>query len=62
VLETGTFRFSGTRITAANITRDGWTTVKVNVPTDAAAILRLGVQFESTGAWTGTVYLDSIDW
>ncbi len=62
VLETGSFRFTGARTLAANIARDAWTTINVTVPTGAAAILRMGVQFESTGVWTDTVYLDSISW
>ena len=62
VLEAGTFRFTGTRVQAANFSRDAWTTVTVKVPKDAATILRMGVQFDSAGTWTGAVYLDSIDW
>jgi hypothetical protein len=62
VLETGSFRFTGMRTLGANIARDAWTTIKLTVPTGAAAILRLGVQFESTGVWTDTVYVDSISW
>jgi hypothetical protein len=62
VLETGSFRFTGTRTLAANIGRDTWTTIKVAVPKGAAAILRMGVQVESTGTWTDTVYVDSVSW
>ena len=62
VLETGSYRFTGARIYAKDLTLDAWTTVKVTVPADAAAILRLGVQFDATATWTGTVYVDSVDW
>jgi len=63
VLEAGpSFRFTGTRVQAANFSRDAWTTVTVKVPSDAATILRMGVQFDSNGTWTGAVYVDSIDW
>ena len=62
VLETGTFRFTGTKVATAGLARDAWTTVKVTVPAGAAAILRMGVQFGSTGVWTDTVYVDSISW
>ncbi|MES1204833.1 MAG: hypothetical protein ABUS79_02745, partial [Pseudomonadota bacterium] len=62
VLETGTYRFTGTKTTSANITRNAWTTIRVTVPADAAAILRVGVQFESTGSWSDTVFIDSVDW
>jgi len=62
VLETGTFRFSATRVEGAALARSSWVKVDVNVPKDAAPILRLGVMFESSGAWDDTVYLDAIDW
>lgn len=39
-----------------------WLTFTVVVPANALAIGTLGVQFHAVAAWTGTVYLDSIDW
>jgi hypothetical protein len=42
--------------------RDGWTSVTVAVPATETNIIRLGVKLFSSGAWTGTVYVDSIDW
>jgi hypothetical protein len=62
VMETGTFRFTGTLVAGADLSRNAWVKVEVKVPTDAASILRLGVQFASSGTWSGTVYLDAIDW
>lgn len=62
VLENTTFIFTGPIIQAANLTRDGWTTIRVAVPANAMPILKMGVRFESSGAWTDTLYLDSIDW
>jgi len=62
VMETGTYRFTATRVAGSNLARNTWVKVDVTVPSDAAAILRLGVQFESSGTWTDTVYLDAIDW
>jgi hypothetical protein len=62
VMETGTFRFTGTNTPAGALVLDGWTTVRVTVPANAAAILRLGVQFLSAGTWMDTVYVDSISW
>jgi hypothetical protein len=47
---------------AANLKRDAWTTVTVVVPPNATNIIRLGVKLISAGTWTGTVYVDSIDW
>ena len=62
VLEGGSFRFTGTNTVAGALTLDGWTTVTVTVPMGAMPILRLGVQFLSSGTWTATVYLDSVSW
>jgi len=61
VLDKG-FQFTGTRIYAKDLSLDAWTTVKVSVPADAAAIIRMGVQFDATATWTGTVYVDGVDW
>jgi hypothetical protein len=47
---------------ASALKRDGWTTVTLAVPATETNIIRLGVKLFSTGAWTGTVYVDSIDW
>jgi hypothetical protein len=62
VMETGTFRFTGTSVAGSNLARNAWVKVTVNVPADAASILRLGVQFNSSGTWADTVYLDAVDW
>lgn len=62
VMETGTFRFTGTRIGGSDLARNTWVKIDVNVPKDAASILRVGVQFESSGTWSDTIYLDAIDW
>jgi hypothetical protein len=62
VLEGGTFRFTGTNVLSGSLTRNGWTTVKVTVPGNAASIMRLGVQFKSSGSWNDVVYVDSISW
>jgi len=62
MLETGTYRYTARRTLAAGLSRDAWTTIRVSVPANAAAILRLGVKLEASGPWTGTVYIDSIGW
>ncbi len=42
---------------------NAWTTVTLDVPTNAVTPLDfLGVEFEVSGAWSGTVYMDSISW
>jgi len=62
VMETGTYRFTATRVAGTDLAKNTWVKVDVRVPQDAAAILRLGVQFESSGTWDDSVYLDAIDW
>lgn len=62
VMETGTYRYTSARVMGSELVKNTWIKIDVNVPKDAAAILRLGVQFESSGAWSDTVYLDAIDW
>jgi hypothetical protein len=62
VLESTSFRFTGKSTPAASLVRNGWTTITLTVPSDAMPILRLGVQILSSGAWTDTIYVDSISW
>jgi len=62
VMETGTYRFTGTLVAGADLARNAWFKIDVTVPNDAASILRAGVQFESSGTWSDTVYLDAFDW
>jgi hypothetical protein len=39
-----------------------WNMFTVTYPANSAAINLLGVQFHTSAAWTGTVYVDSINW
>ena len=50
----------GGQIVIANL--GTWLTFTVAVPANAAMIGTLGVQFHANAAWTGTVYVDSINW
>ncbi|MEO5767339.1 MAG: hypothetical protein ABIS92_03225, partial [Polyangia bacterium] len=45
-----------------NLTAGAWNTMTVVIPAGTGAIGSLGVQFSLTGAWTGTVYIDSVTW
>jgi hypothetical protein len=46
-----------------SFTAGAWNTVTLTVPSTAITPLnRLGLRFTTSGAWTGTVYVDSIDW
>lgn len=49
----------------ATITRDGWTELKVTVPTEVGpgGVQRVGVQFLNSGAaYTGDLYIDGVSW
>jgi hypothetical protein len=46
-----------------SFTAGAWNTVTLTVPSTAITPLnRLGLRFTTSAAWTGTVYVDSIDW
>jgi hypothetical protein len=46
-----------------NLTAGAWNTLTIKVPTSRTTPLKqLGLQFSIGAAWTGTVYVDSIDW
>lgn len=46
-----------------SLVADGWNALTLTVPPDAVAPLkRLGLKITTGAAWTGTVYVDSIDW
>jgi hypothetical protein len=59
---TPTFRWTGNYTLATGISLGTWTTLMVVVPTPVAPLVSLGVQFHTSAAWTGTVYIDSINW
>jgi hypothetical protein len=56
------FVFSGIYADVACLTRDGWSTLALTVPSGGTQVGRMGVQFYVTPAWTGTVYVDSVSW
>ncbi len=46
-----------------SFTPGAWNTITLTVPANAATPLNvLGVQFITSGAWTGTCYIDSVSW
>jgi hypothetical protein len=56
------FVLTSTDAPGASLKRDAWTTMTLTVPPSATSVIRLGVKLISSGIWTGTVYVDSIDW
>jgi hypothetical protein len=39
-----------------------WSTLILRIPTNADPIRVVGVEFNVTAPWAGTVYIDSVDW
>jgi hypothetical protein len=52
------FRFTGTW---TEPTPGVWQTIDVKAPADVTGLLKVGVQFFVNAAWTGQVYVDSVD-
>ncbi len=40
----------------------GWNTINLTVPSNAAPLQGMGIQFSISTAWTGVIYVDSIAW
>ena len=46
-----------------NLTANAWNTITLTVPPTAVTPLQqVGIQFTTSGAWSGTCYLDSVAW
>ncbi|MGO8670791.1 MAG: glycoside hydrolase family 44 protein [Capsulimonadaceae bacterium] len=59
----GNWLWTGTWTDISELQTNAWNTITVDVPTNAVVPLaQLGVQFVTSGAWTGTCYVDSINW
>jgi hypothetical protein len=57
------YNWSWTLNPTGSFTAGAWNTVTLTVPPTAITPLnRLGLRFTTSAAWTGTVYVDSIDW
>jgi hypothetical protein len=52
----------GAQVLAPALTLGGWTTVTLVVPAPSLQIIRLGVIVQTSAAFTGTVYVDSVNW
>jgi hypothetical protein len=59
----GNWTWTGNYQSTSNLTAGSWNTLTVTVPSNAVTPLyQLGVQFFTSGAWSGTCYIDSISW
>ena len=57
----GNWRWTGTYKSLSSLTQGAWNTVTVTVPSNAALLAALGVQITTSGAYSGTVYVDSVN-
>jgi len=58
---TGNWRWTGTYKPLTSLTQGAWNTVTVTVPSNSAPLSSLGVEITTAGAYTGTVYIDSVN-
>ncbi len=56
------FAWTGAYALVTDLTVGAWNTFTLKVPTPSAAIAWIGTQVHVTGVWTGTVYLDAVNW
>jgi len=59
---TGGWTWTGNWQPIANLKVGSWNTVPVTVPANAKGIFSLGIEFSTSAAWSGTVYVDSVYW
>jgi len=59
----GKWAWTGNYQAIGSLKTNAWNTLTVTVPSNAVTPLgSLGVQFGTSGAWTGTCYVDSVGW
>ncbi|MDQ8202169.1 cellulase family glycosylhydrolase [Pelagicoccus sp. SDUM812003] len=56
-------KWNASQTTFNNLTADSWNTLEFTVPENAIVpFVNFGLRFTTSGAWTGTCYVDSISW
>lgn len=59
----GNWTWTGNWQLIGSLKTNAWNTLTVTVPSNAATPLNeLGIQFTTSGTWTGTCYVDSVRW
>lgn len=59
----GGWKYTGAWVSTGPMTAGSWNTVFLQVPANAVSpVAELGLEIFTDGAWTGTVYLDSVSW
>ncbi|MDO8343468.1 MAG: cellulase family glycosylhydrolase [Cellvibrio sp.] len=57
------YNWAWTNSSYTNLAADAWNELTITVPSGATAPLkRLGLRITTGDAWTGTLYIDSVDW
>lgn len=57
----GGWRWTGNWQPLSALRQGAWNTITVQVPTNAALLSSLGVEFTTSGSYSGTVYIDSVN-
>ncbi|EAU63756.1 hypothetical protein STIAU_2151 [Stigmatella aurantiaca DW4/3-1] len=59
----GGWKYTGAWVSTEPMTAGSWNTLTLQVPANAVSPLaELGLEIFTNGAWSGTVYLDSVSW
>ncbi|NPC69950.1 hypothetical protein HPP05_09350 [Corallococcus exiguus] len=57
------WRWTGNWIPVSSLKAGAWNAITVKLPSGSTTPLyQLGVEFQTTGTWKGTVYLDAVSW
>lgn len=54
--------WTGVTVAPPTLTPGAWNAIVVTVPSPSATIQEIGVQFDVTAAFTGSVYIDTVNW
>jgi hypothetical protein len=57
----GGWRWTGNWQPLSALRQGAWNTITVQVPANAALLSSLGVEFTTSGSYSGTVYIDSVN-
>ena len=58
----GGWAWTGNWQSINSFTAGTWKTLTVTVPSNAAPLAELGVEFATSAAWSGTVHIDAVGW
>jgi len=58
----GNWAWTGNWKATSSLTTNGWNTITVTVPTNAKALAELGVEFSTDATWSGSAYVDAVNW